>query len=823
MAQRAIASSGQKETETAAFASLTAADIIRAPIVQRRIPVDFRPLLKPFKRAGRLCLRIERLPQGAKLSAGRRSTDNSWSLASDELEDLDYLVSSNVSLDHELTIRVMTFEDGEASTLKVLQFAVSAGDPVPAQTGRDPHGPDAVTRSQLSEMHSLFAVRESELLELRAALQRAASEKESELKKARADWERELDQKIAEAVSQSRLQDALNGEAKEADRKGRAAREERQAELRIAAERELAKGEFERHLEIERQKWQVETERLLKVARQEWKKDADRAMEAERLSWEAQSDERRKVEIEGLKGDSEKRIEAERRKLRGQADERLAKERERFKVEADERVEVARRAWQEEIEERTRQESEIRAAESKERIDAERQKWQAQADERAAIERELWKADADQRMEAARQEWQVVSDERRRADIERWNVDTDKRVEDERQRWLAEGSEHYRTEFERSRAEIESRISAERQIWQIQADEQARKDRDSWQADAEQRIETARRTCQAEADSRLAVELARLRAEAEQRIEAERQRFESEMRAVANSAAENTTASQDLVAVAHSEIDREAVQELAEERDKNRQLNAALVAEADKFREMESALAAMTRRCENAERSQTTGESRAPAGESDDEYIKGLRAEIATLRKSMANQAAELGRARASLEQSRPMHILRGPENRPLGNLRDVLQDDEVADGQEKKKKGLIRDCIMVAAVVIPLILFYPWIAAYLPQPVRNAIGVATGGLLSVEEESPIVPQVPSKKPAPAPQVSRPTATASRVLNVHASPGSKGEVLFSLPKNTTVVLLETQGNWTRIEAPADGAAKTRQGWVYSTYLRDNDN
>jgi hypothetical protein len=188
----------------------------------------------------------------------------------------------------------------------------------------------------------------------------------------------------------------------------------------------------------------------------------------------------------------------------------------------------------------------------------------------------------------------------------------------------------------------------------------------------------------------------------------------------------------------------------------------------------------------------------------------------------MANQAAELGRARASLEQSRPMHIQRGPENRPLGNLRDVLQDDEEAVGQDRKK-GLVRDCIMVAAVVIPLILFYPWIAAYLPQPVRNGIGVATGGLLSVEEEKPVAPQAPPKKAAPAPQVSRPTATASRVLNVHASPGSKGEVLFSLPKNTAVVLLETQGNWTRIEAPADGAAKTRQGWVYSAYLHDNDN
>jgi hypothetical protein len=300
-------------------------------------------------------------------------------------------------------------------------------------------------------------------------------------------------------------------------------------------------------------------------------------------------------------------------------------------------------------------------------------------------------------------------------------------------------------------------------------------------------------------------------------VEAERQRFESEMQAAVKAAAESSTA-----AVAPSAIDHEAIEKLAEERDKNRQLNTALAAEADRYREMEAALAAMTSRCENAERSQTAGESPAPAAPADDEYIRGLRAEIATLRKSMANQAAELGRARASLEQSRPMHIQRGPENKPLGNLRDVFQDDEEEIGKAKKK-GLIRDCMIVAAIVIPVILLYPWIAAYLPQPVRNGIGVATAGVLSVEEEKPELPKAPPKKAPPAPQVSRPTATASRVLNVHASAGSKGEVLFSLPKNTVVELLETQGNWTRIEAPADGTDKTRQGWVYSAYLRDNDN
>jgi hypothetical protein len=78
-------------------------------------------------------------------------------------------------------------------------------------------------------------------------------------------------------------------------------------------------------------------------------------------------------------------------------------------------------------------------------------------------------------------------------------------------------------------------------------------------------------------------------------------------------------------------IDRESVEKLAKERDKNRQLNAVLLAEADKSRELEEALAAMTPRCETAERALAEAEGRAQAPENEDGYIKSLRAEIATL------------------------------------------------------------------------------------------------------------------------------------------------------------------------------------------------
>src|SRR3954467_12958688 len=187
MVQQASASK-KKEVIPPAFASITAADIIRAPVVERTVPLDLLPLLKPFKRQGRLSLRIERLPQRAKLSAGRRNNDGSWSLASDELGGLEYLVPSKLPGGRELPIRVMTFEVGAASTLKVLQHPIRLGE-MPDRAGNDDalcrsnEARDPVLRSQLGEMQSLFAVRESELVELRAALQQAKSDAAGELQK----------------------------------------------------------------------------------------------------------------------------------------------------------------------------------------------------------------------------------------------------------------------------------------------------------------------------------------------------------------------------------------------------------------------------------------------------------------------------------------------------------------------------------------------------------------------------------------------------------------------------------------------------------------
>ncbi|HYJ36848.1 MAG TPA: SH3 domain-containing protein, partial [Rhizomicrobium sp.] len=54
----------------------------------------------------------------------------------------------------------------------------------------------------------------------------------------------------------------------------------------------------------------------------------------------------------------------------------------------------------------------------------------------------------------------------------------------------------------------------------------------------------------------------------------------------------------------------------------------------------------------------------------------------------------------------------------------------------------------------------------------------------------------------------------SRSLKVRATPSTKADVVVSLEKGATLVLLEQNGNWTHVEVPATG----QQGWVFTANL-----
>ena len=63
-----------------------------------------------------------------------------------------------------------------------------------------------ILHNQLENMQSLFAVRESELRELRAALEQVRGEKDRALAKARSDWEAELEQRLLQAITKAQTE-----------------------------------------------------------------------------------------------------------------------------------------------------------------------------------------------------------------------------------------------------------------------------------------------------------------------------------------------------------------------------------------------------------------------------------------------------------------------------------------------------------------------------------------------------------------------------------------------------------------------------------------
>ena len=895
MVQQASASK-KKEVIPPAFASITAADIIRAPVVERTVPLDLLPLLKPFKRQGRLSLRIERLPQRAKMSAGRRNSDGSWSLASDELSDLNYLVPSNTPVEHELTIRVMGLEEGAPTTLKVLQYPIRLEETPGALDDaicRSSEVHDPVLRSQLGEMQSLFAVRESELMELRAAVQQAKNETAAELQKARAAWEQELQQRLAEASEQADQHQEHEHKKRDAKVQTTLKQAEERWKMQESVRTAAAHAEWQRQVAHERSEQldkntkletllAAETDKRRKLeaalahavtqarpspATGEHAKELDRVrgelaniqaalaerelelarnrdeQDKERQGWTAQASQRLEAEQKRWQAETELRVEAERQKWQAETVQRVTGERDRLSSQAGQQVEAERKRWQ---------------AETTQRIEAERQKWQSDADQRAVVERERLRAEAAQQLESERQRWQAETAQRIESERQALGPQADQRVAAERERWLTEAKQQLESEHRRWQAEADHLAAKERQAWQVQTDQRLEQERKRHEAESLASLKRAEENWKAQEAARAAAASAEWqqlsarilldekdkasKLEVSLAVEADKSRKLEAALAHALTQAkqapspgddaldklwEELAAAQAALAARETELVRSRAEREQERNHWQQEAQASLDAKAAMWKAEEAvrlkvmaeargqsdeALAQMTARCESAEQALTEIRSRSTASHADDGYIESLRSEVAELRNALVKSETELGWARSALDQAQPLHIRRAVENLPIGASLPQAQEEET-ETTGSSKRALVRDFLIVIAVVVPAILFYPWFAGYLPEGVRNSLATVTGGLLSTGNERPAA-TLPAAAPAPAPVVQHPSIATSRSLKVRATPSTKGDVVVSLEKGATLVLLEQNGNWTHVEVPATN----QQGWVLSSNL-----
>jgi hypothetical protein len=393
---------------SAGFASLSAGHVPRAAAPRQSTALTLRPLLAPFKGRGRLFLRIEKMPQQASLSAGRRNSDGSWSLASDELEDLTYLVPSHAARDHVLAVRVTAVDGGEATTLKVLDFPVSFSAAPPANEAGRPAEQSGLP-SQLAQMQSLLAAREAEIGELRAVVGQERLERERDAEHIREQLQSDFDQRMAKAAARHRQE--LEAE-----------RAALQAQIADLTARVPQPRERERDAELIRQGLQKDFDRRLDKAAARHQQE----LAAERAALQAQiADLAARVP---QPRDKERDAELLRQRLQKEFDQRLETE----SAQHQRQLETQRAALQAEISALT-----ARAAESERRLQEEQQSRdvyaQIEQELRATYEEQL--KSAQRQLEEARRVSAADGEANQRSAQDRWNTELAIAVQQARESW----------------------------------------------------------------------------------------------------------------------------------------------------------------------------------------------------------------------------------------------------------------------------------------------------------------------------------------------------------------------------------------------------
>ncbi len=265
----------------------------------RPVVLDLGPLIAPYRKHGRLSLRVERLPPRGRLTRGHNNGDRSWSLMSDELDGLAYLPPKGAAEICTLGIRIVSLDGGDGGTLALIDYPLSSAG----------SAPPPVMAERPAASRRIVAEDDGELARLRGALadaKAALAESEAEMVAARERFERELQDQLSASSklaaemlererAQTRIDDAARSEATKdaakedvakadartvkllAEAEGRAAKRLAEAEARAAKElaemqaqldrarsRGAAETARERSDEAERKRLRDEVQRLKK-------------------------------------------------------------------------------------------------------------------------------------------------------------------------------------------------------------------------------------------------------------------------------------------------------------------------------------------------------------------------------------------------------------------------------------------------------------------------------------------------------------------------------------------------------------------------------
>jgi len=124
----------------------------------RAVPLNIARALDERGVGGDLTIKVEGLPLGSGLSAGRNNWDGTWSLTVAELQDLKFLPPEDSDADRTLSVRALRYDkDGfnVASTVALIDIAVEVPKKGAAKTKKKaatPETGDADWREEAKRM-----------------------------------------------------------------------------------------------------------------------------------------------------------------------------------------------------------------------------------------------------------------------------------------------------------------------------------------------------------------------------------------------------------------------------------------------------------------------------------------------------------------------------------------------------------------------------------------------------------------------------------------------------------------------------------------------
>ena len=789
-------------------------------VAARAIPLRLAPLLQPYRKQGRLSLRVERMQQLSRLSRGRNNGDGSWSLASDELDDLEYLSPEGMDDVQSLSIRIIGL-DQDGTTLAIVEFAISPsgkqegaaqrGAAATAAVAPDEDALIQIQRDELESLKSVLAEREAELASIRRPTEAADTELSreklaSELAAARESWKRELEQLLAEAsagavatlerarASWQAQQSTLNAEA------------EKRAEERLAKAQERSHRETKDALARAEAAWKAAEAARLTDAEIAWREKsasaqadlAGRCERAEKALSEARAKPLVKMSLD----------EVENRRLRQDL--------------ATLRVALA---------ERDTALAQTRSPTGQEQETQQRGQEAALSNAMAA-----WKEAEAARMSAAEEQWRKQSAASLAAMTARCDraeatlVETRAQLEsvaksagDEVEHRLRGELASLRTSVaERDVALAQARLSTEQSLQHVRQESEAALEhaQTRWKDDEAARFAVAEAQWRAQSTGKLAEISARCeRAEAAlSEAAAESARDDSEERRLRDELASfhAVLADRDM-ALAQTRMTAERALHRAQQESetalasaranwKTEEAARLAAAEAEWRKQSASALAEATARFKEAETVLAQIRVRGSGlDKGEGETVSRMRNEIGMLQAALAERDNDLLRAR-------PM-----PELREESSSRIAIRENhdwENAEPREEPSKvplRLIRDIVLVAALAASAIIFWPRLESYIPA----------GWLPNSAESEPVADsQAQAPAPAATPAPEQQMATVLRSANVRANPAKTAAVISTLQHGVQVAVIDTRNNWTLVRIDAKNSnAKPQQGWVYSSFLK----